>query len=87
MIKSLENLTVERWISAKVVCKVSVLYIKDFLFYGTFCTWTQIPILSDSSVESAVKIVGFFKTKEICMPKNRPRKLKLSTALFKLSEG
>ena len=87
MSKSLENLTIARWMSAKVVCKVSALYITNFLFYWTCCTWTQIPILSDSSVESAVKIVGFFKTKEICMPKNRPRKLKLSTALFKLSKG
>ena len=73
--------------SAKEVCKISVLYIIYFLFYVIFCTWTQIPILSDSSVESAVKILDFFKTKEICMPKNRPKKLKLSTAFFKLSKG
>ena len=52
MIKSLENLTVERWMSAKVVCKVSVLYIKDFLFYGTYCTWAQIPIHSDSNEQA-----------------------------------
>ena len=72
--------------SFKVVCKVTVQYTRHFLLYGTFCKWTNIPILSDSSVESAVKIVGFFKTKDICMPKNYPRKLKLSTALFQLSK-
>jgi len=73
--------------SSKEVCKFSVLINKQFLFYGTNCTWTENLILSDSTVESAATNVGFFESNEMNMPKNRSRKLKFSRYLFQSSKS